>query len=180
MKTCTNCKTLKAVDQFHKDRQKKDGLAYVCKPCAIDKVKQWQKDNPDKTREHARKFYSKHKDSLQQGKKIWRENNRDRVREMKRHSQAARRARANSVSTFVVTKVDLRKIRESACAHCDARDDIHIDHIIPLAKGGAHSIGNLQPLCAPCNQSKGSKLLAEWRYQYLAPGAREAQEAQRE
>lgn len=32
-----------------------------------------------------------------------------------------------------------------------------VDHIIPLAKGGApYDLGNLRPICGPCNSSKAS------------------------
>lgn len=37
---------------------------------------------------------------------------------------------------------------------------LEIDHIIPLAKGGITSDGNLQTLCWKCNRSKGSKILS--------------------
>lgn len=38
---------------------------------------------------------------------------------------------------------------------------IHIDHIIPVSKGGKTVPGNLQVLCAKCNLSKGARILPE-------------------
>ena len=35
--------------------------------------------------------------------------------------------------------------------------DLHMDHVIPLAKGGPHSSGNIRPSHARCNRQKGSK-----------------------
>jgi 5-methylcytosine-specific restriction endonuclease McrA len=40
------------------------------------------------------------------------------------------------------------------CCHCGATQKLTIDHIIPLAKGGADDISNLQTLCSSCNSSK--------------------------
>lgn len=33
----------------------------------------------------------------------------------------------------------------------------HVDHIIPLRKGGTHAAGNLQSLCASCHSRKTAK-----------------------
>jgi 5-methylcytosine-specific restriction endonuclease McrA len=41
------------------------------------------------------------------------------------------------------------------CVECAATFDLQYDHIIPLARGGATTVGNLQVLCAPCNGRKG-------------------------
>jgi 5-methylcytosine-specific restriction endonuclease McrA len=38
----------------------------------------------------------------------------------------------------------------------------HVDHVLPLAKGGPHSTKNLQLLCPPCNRSKSDKLPEEF------------------
>lgn len=37
-------------------------------------------------------------------------------------------------------------------------DDVHVDHIIPLSKGGPHVADNLQILTATENMRKGAKL----------------------
>ncbi len=41
---------------------------------------------------------------------------------------------------------------------CD-RTDVTMDHIIPLALGGRHSIENIQPLCVYHNSSKGTQII---------------------
>ena len=35
--------------------------------------------------------------------------------------------------------------------------ELHVDHIIPVSKGGTSAVTNLQTLCANCNLSKGAK-----------------------
>ncbi|MFN4062299.1 MAG: HNH endonuclease [Paracoccus hibiscisoli] len=50
------------------------------------------------------------------------------------------------------------------CAYCGTTEGpFHLDHIVPWSRGGDHSEGNLTVACAPCNWSKGSKSLDEWR-----------------
>ena len=48
------------------------------------------------------------------------------------------------------------------CSRCGKRiesiRDMHVDHIIPLAKGGADTVDNMQLLHKACNLSKGAKL----------------------
>ena len=40
------------------------------------------------------------------------------------------------------------------CIHCGSSNNIEIDHIIPLSKGGEHSEFNFQPLCRKSNRKK--------------------------
>jgi hypothetical protein len=44
------------------------------------------------------------------------------------------------------------------CAHCGSNFDLQYDHVIPVALGGATTIGNLQLLCGDCNREKGADL----------------------
>jgi 5-methylcytosine-specific restriction endonuclease McrA len=37
-------------------------------------------------------------------------------------------------------------------------DDLHMDHVIPLARGGEHNEQNIKPAHALCNMRKGSRV----------------------
>lgn len=41
------------------------------------------------------------------------------------------------------------------CQHCRSSDNLQIDHITPLVRGGTNDLHNLQLLCGPCNLRKG-------------------------
>ena len=48
------------------------------------------------------------------------------------------------------------------CAYCRATPahiaySRHIDHIVPLSRGGSHTADNLAPACQKCNISKGAR-----------------------
>lgn len=60
----------------------------------------------------------------------------------------------------------LAVLAEGRCRNCGATDDLHVDHIIPLIRGGAHEQSNLQPLCGLCNRRKGSKTMDEFALEY--------------
>lgn len=40
------------------------------------------------------------------------------------------------------------------CRVCGSREDLEIDHVVPISKGGTGEISNLQTLCRKCNRSK--------------------------
>jgi 5-methylcytosine-specific restriction endonuclease McrA len=50
-----------------------------------------------------------------------------------------------------------------ACFYCDERvADLHMEHVIPLSRGGRHAIGNIVPACASCNLRKSASFVTEW------------------
>ncbi|XP_012465455.1 uncharacterized protein LOC105784198 [Gossypium raimondii] len=47
------------------------------------------------------------------------------------------------------------------CQYCSARDNLTIDHVLPVARGGEWKWENLVTACAKCNSKKGQKTLEE-------------------
>jgi 5-methylcytosine-specific restriction endonuclease McrA len=45
-----------------------------------------------------------------------------------------------------------------SCGKTTQQSPLHIDHIIPLAKGGTNDLSNLHTLCQRCNLGKGDRL----------------------
>jgi len=120
---------------------------------------EWRIKNLDKARAHNRKSWHKNREVNLQRKKVWNQNNKDKILE-KEHR---RRALVNNCTTYKITKKDLRRIKRGPCMACGSTESIQMDHIIPLSRGGSHGIGNLQPLCKPCNISKNARFMTEWR-----------------
>lgn len=44
------------------------------------------------------------------------------------------------------------------CKRCNTHDDLTIDHIHPVSKGGSSEGDNLQTLCMACNREKGASI----------------------
>lgn len=42
------------------------------------------------------------------------------------------------------------------CVYCGSKEELQIDHIIPVSRGGATVFANLETLCGPCNRRKGA------------------------
>jgi len=60
------------------------------------------------------------------------------------------------------------------CVYCAHRLDpmeATLDHVHPVARGGAHVPGNLVAACAPCNRLKGDMLPHEFFARYPIAGA---------
>jgi 5-methylcytosine-specific restriction endonuclease McrA len=54
----------------------------------------------------------------------------------------------------------LKTAQRGRCGCCRKKliaNGYHLDHIMPLALGGAHKDANMQLLCAPCNLEKNAK-----------------------
>lgn len=96
--------------------------------------------------------------------------------ELDRLSGFRRRARlAGTQFDRAVSHDSLRARDGDRCAYCDAvmdftrgrrgrhaRNKATIDHVVPIARGGAHTFENTVLACLSCNFSKNDKPLSDW------------------
>ena len=144
MKICTKCSTVLNTSLFFNDKSSKDGFSYWCKSCTKANVKK-HREKPE---------YRKKQCEWNQK---WRNNpdNREKVLAIRIKSQ-------NKIINFLktagfVTKEIRQEILErdgNKCLCCGNIEELTIDHIIPISKGGMTNSNNLQTLCRNCNSKK--------------------------
>lgn len=135
----------------------------------------WRKKNPDRANERSRKWKKSHPDKVHEAWQSWYQSNAEKVKEYGRRRRLAnpeklqeyahnRRSREKNCGG-VITAKEWRALKEKynhTCLCCGQREPeikLTLDHVIPLFKGGPNKIENSQPLCKPCNSSKGTRII---------------------
>jgi 5-methylcytosine-specific restriction endonuclease McrA len=85
-------------------------------------------------------------------------------------AQRLKLIRGNSGAEKVTARdlASLFRFQEGRCAYCAVPlgKRKHLDHVVPLSRGGPHALSNLAWSCPRCNNSKGWKVGEEfgvWR-----------------
>lgn len=125
----------------------------------IEKIKQYEQEYRKK---NAQELFEKRKIMNQYHKeysKKWAEANKSK----RRNGESKRRVKKHENGVFLILQKEIDKILNSPCAICGCKNRIELDHIVPISRGGRHSVGNLQPLCKSCNVSKNNKFMIEFK-----------------
>jgi 5-methylcytosine-specific restriction endonuclease McrA len=129
---------------------------------------QWRKNNPEKTKEYGQRRYWDNREEY-----LAKQRERAATRENWRWHRARGHMR-NVVGRYPNSTVgdgsenpELLELWmftafECGCKYCGSKDDMHVDHIVPLSRGGEHRWENLQPLCRRCNIGKNDMLEDEF------------------
>jgi 5-methylcytosine-specific restriction endonuclease McrA len=91
-------------------------------------------------------------------------------KDQRRENHHRYRSRRRELAAPGVTERDWKRLlarHDGRCAYCGSSGRITVDHILPLSRGGMHSIGNVLPACFSCNASKRDRLLIIWRHRVL-------------
>lgn len=169
-KVCKRCLIYKHSDSFSLDSSSGDRLQKWCKNCTkeyraenAERLKNQQKTNYLKNKEERlrknREYYNRNREHIISQKAKYNANNPN----VKRKSSSKRRASLEKVSVYEILDRDIKRLYRSPCIYCGSQDSIQIDHVMPISRGGTHSIGNIVPACKTCNPSKGGRTIMEWR-----------------
>jgi len=179
-KTCSKCGQTLSLEMYHKHQTNADRLFSWCKEChrqinAINRQKYRPqlaaqrraayRANPELHKARAKAYRDAHPEQVKRLFKEWSLANPAKARER----GARRRARAVNNGIFAVTNKEKQRLYKSNCFYCGSRTSIQIDHVIPIARGGRHSIGNLVAACAKCNNHKRARFIMEWRLGMSGP-----------
>lgn len=118
------------------------------------RARAYRAKNRDKARAWHRRWYEKHGANWYPE---YRRLNPERVRDMNHRRRAATKDPCGETLDRIAAILSL------PCAYCGSDENIEVDHIVPLSRGGEHVPENLAPACQRCNRSKHNKLLSEWK-----------------
>ncbi|MNJ37044.1 HNH endonuclease [compost metagenome] len=162
---------------FRKTKSIKSGLASRCNECVSlyrkiyyqankERIRKYYEENKDRALRYAKECYSKDPEKFSIRNAAYRAANQEAISIHKRKNRAMRAGASGSH-----TNKDIRFIFDSQkgkCANCHKKlfktgsNKFHIDHIVPLSKGGSDDKCNIQCLCKECNLKKHAKDPLDW------------------
>ena len=186
MKRCSKCKEEKSLEEFYKNKARRDGVTPICKSCRRESQKKYREENPGKVLEGKKKYYEENRDKVAESQKKYREENRDKVAEIQKKYykkyreenplkiRAHRHKRRALKKATAVEPIDLNLVWDDSfgiCFLCGTPMDRQytypdprlpsLEHIIPLSRGGTHTYDNLTYTHLQCNNRKLSSLVEE-------------------
>ena len=148
-----------AISKAWRERNK-EKMAAIKKAYVLsnkEKITAYKKENKNRIAEVNREWRKNNPEKRSMTYKKYRKNNPDKVLE----STSIRRARLKKGVIVKFTASQLRQrlsVFGGKCWICGGVAD-QVDHVIPLAKGGAHALSNLRPSCGKCNRVKGASII---------------------
>lgn len=154
----------KSYYQQHKDEHAED-------------TSRWYRANKSKVRAAGRRRYAVNPDPLKEKRQrqYWAKPDRERAnaRRWRKANPIAHRAheahrRALKLhSNGKYTPADVQRLLETQaglCHWCQSLLDVyHVDHVVPLSRGGSNSAENIALACPSCNLRKKDKTPEEWQ-----------------
>lgn len=125
--------------------------------------------NLEQDREASQRWYYDNYDRARATTDRWSKEHPDQARANLERARAKRLAAPGDLTSAQWSAV--RRRFGGHCAYCGQPGrEFEMDHVVPLSRGGSHTVGNVVPACFACNRSKANKLIAEWQADRLRRG----------
>lgn len=166
------------------------GLKKICKNCASERYeKPWVTSHRDSINQrnidrypsrqsYFANRYETERDSILAQQQIFKEEhpeivkaNKTRYRQTERGKERSiasehnRRARKRSTGgSYTPQEIEAQyKRQKGKCYYCSKKiAKYHVEHVVPISRGGTNDISNIVLSCPSCNQKKGNRLPHEW------------------
>lgn len=160
-----------ALAAWQRDRRERDPetirrLAREYRARVKEKARLWQRKRRETHREDVRQqnraSYARHKEHYAAYNKMYRRQNRDIVNAAaSRHKARKLAAEGNHTGDDIKRQYEQQR---GKCYYCGKKvgKNYHVDHVVPLSRGGSNGPDNLVIACPSCNISKRDKLPHEW------------------
>ncbi len=178
-KVCAKCKKRKRFSAFNQSLRGKFGLHSYCRTCdaankrkwylvnkvhVVEKSKEWNKQNSDRFSKNQHKHKKKYADRYSEYYKQWAETNRENCRLRKHKYYAQLKRQLGEVSPNIIEHLFVDQ--KGLCFYCNRElQEYHLEHMLPISKGGLHDDSNLCISCPTCNLRKHNKTAEEFKWQ---------------
>jgi 5-methylcytosine-specific restriction endonuclease McrA len=103
-------------------------------------------------------YHAEHPEQVKATRSRWKKKHPEKVRIAYHNYQATKKENGGKISLGLAEKLLTRQ--KNHCAVCKkslSKTGYHLDHIVPLARGGKNEDRNMQATCPKCNMEKNAK-----------------------
>jgi 5-methylcytosine-specific restriction endonuclease McrA len=160
-KACTACHLVQPLDAFYQHRRCPDGHQSRCKTCMNQQQQAFRAAHPEHVRQRDARFRHAYADQIPARRARWRRAHpgKSQAYEATRRARKRRAGKIEPIDRDYVYKRD--KGICSLCGRKVRKRDISIDHIVPLALGGAHCLANVALVHLRCNTRKRTRAVPQ-------------------
>jgi 5-methylcytosine-specific restriction endonuclease McrA len=168
---------------YNRHRRNNEQPCRDCTTANTQSSKDFQKKNPEAAKKHRQVTYNNNKESILESHRSYYRNNKEKI--LKRHkryyvsnidlyrrAKSRRRAKERNNGYEKYTLAQVLELYGTVCHICLEQIDmdaprsigakgwengLHLDHVIPISKGGSDTLSNIRPSHGICNMTKSSK-----------------------
>ena len=168
---CKECESKQKKEYYLNNRSAiiKSRKETIVTPEAKEKRKKYllkyYKENKEEKKEKSKKYYKENREQLLKKASEYKKTKEGKISSRASASKRRNASLDNDDGTITKHSLDtLLQIQNNQCFYCKkdlsllTDREVHLDHYIPISKGGAHSITNVVWSCSSCNLQKNASI----------------------